>query len=443
MSSVATSKPWSAATATDKTQRHIGCSDEHALAHDQPDAPEPGAAAHSLVAIPRLAVRPYYGLNEHLPMADADDLSALIGDVYDAALDPGLWVGALQKIAAFVHGPAAALLSHDTSSKTGGFYYSWGDDPHYSQLYFTKYIKLNPTLVPLTMMDVGSVHSISTVLPFDEFRNSRLYREWAQPQGYGDATLAVLEKSAAATAHLTVTHADRDSPVTGEARRRMGLLVPHVRRAVAIARIIDLHKVDAHLLADAVDAIAAGVFLVRDDASIVRANVAATRMLDARDLVYAAAGRLMAAERDARTPLSEAVAAATRDGLSANRPPAVPLSARDGARYVAHVLPLGNGARARAKARYAAAAAVFVHAVAPDRLTPVEAISQHFSLTPAELRVLIAIVEVGGVPEVASILGVSETTVRTHLRHLFEKTQTCRQADLVRLVAAYANPMVK
>jgi DNA-binding CsgD family transcriptional regulator len=96
-----------------------------------------------------------------------------------------------------------------------------------------------------------------------------------------------------------------------------------------------------------------------------------------------------------------------------------------------------------ATARYAAAAAVFVHRAAPDRIAPVEAISRHFSLTPAELRVLIAIVEVGGVPEVASVLGVSETTVRTHLRHLFEKTQTTRQADLVRLVAGYANPLVK
>ena len=40
------------------------------------------------------------------------------------------------------------------------------------------------------------------------------------------------------------------------------------------------------------------------------------------------------------------------------------------------------------------------------------------------------------------MLGVSEATVRTHLRRLFGRTGTSRQADLVKLVAGYANPVV-
>ena len=48
----------------------------------------------------------------------------------------------------------------------------------------------------------------------------------------------------------------------------------------------------------------------------------------------------------------------------------------------------------------------------------------------------------GGVPEVAEGLGVAETTVKFHLRHLFEKTGTHRQADLVKLVAGFSSPIV-
>jgi DNA-binding CsgD family transcriptional regulator len=59
-------------------------------------------------------------------------------------------------------------------------------------------------------------------------------------------------------------------------------------------------------------------------------------------------------------------------------------------------------------------------------------------LTQAELRVLLSIVEIGGVAEVAEVLGIAETTVKTHLRHVFEKTSTSRQADLVKLVAGYS-----
>jgi len=72
---------------------------------------------------------------------------------------------------------------------------------------------------------------------------------------------------------------------------------------------------------------------------------------------------------------------------------------------------------------------------------PLEAIAKAFKLTPAEMRVLMMIVQVGGVPEVALVLGTSETTVKTHLQHIFAKTGTSRQADLVKLVAGYMSPL--
>jgi DNA-binding CsgD family transcriptional regulator len=66
-----------------------------------------------------------------------------------------------------------------------------------------------------------------------------------------------------------------------------------------------------------------------------------------------------------------------------------------------------------------------------------------FGLTLSELRVMNAIVHIGGVPETAEELGVAETTVKTHLHRVFSKTGTSRQADLVRLVAGFASPLVR
>jgi DNA-binding CsgD family transcriptional regulator len=66
-----------------------------------------------------------------------------------------------------------------------------------------------------------------------------------------------------------------------------------------------------------------------------------------------------------------------------------------------------------------------------------------YRLTPTELRVLLAIVDVGGVPEVAAALGVAVTTVKTHLGRLFEKTGVARQADLVKLVAGFSTPLAR
>jgi DNA-binding CsgD family transcriptional regulator len=121
---------------------------------------------------------------------------------------------------------------------------------------------------------------------------------------------------------------------------------------------------------------------------------------------------------------------------------AVPLSADDGDHYVAHVLPLTSGARRRAGTSYAAVAALFVHKAALESPSPPEAIARLYNLTPSELRVLLGIVQVGGVPETAEALGVAEATVKTHLHRLFGKTGASRQADLVKLVAGFSNPLV-
>ena len=59
------------------------------------------------------------------------------------------------------------------------------------------------------------------------------------------------------------------------------------------------------------------------------------------------------------------------------------------------------------------------------------------------MRLPRAIVDIGGVPEVAPVLGVSEPTVKAHLRSIFDKTGARRQADLVKLVAAYVNPLLE
>jgi DNA-binding CsgD family transcriptional regulator len=82
-----------------------------------------------------------------------------------------------------------------------------------------------------------------------------------------------------------------------------------------------------------------------------------------------------------------------------------------------------------------------VHKASLDSPAPPEVIARTYKLTPTELRVLLAVVEVGGAPEVADALGVAETTVKFHLRRLFDKTGVRRQADLVKLVAGFSSPL--
>jgi DNA-binding CsgD family transcriptional regulator len=234
-----------------------------------------------------------------------------------------------------------------------------------------------------------------------------------------------------------------DCLVDDKMRRRFEVVLPHVRRALLISKVIDLPKIEAAAFADMLDGLSVGLFLVGASGGIVHANVSGHALVREGCCLLAHDGQLRAADPQANYSLQDIFAAAGRGDASLGvKGIAVPLKSYDGERYVAHVLPFTAGARRRAGTSYAAVAAVFVRKPELDLLSPFEAIAKDFALTPAERRVLLAIVDIGGVPEVAPVLGVSETTVKTHLQRLFAKTATSRQADLVKLVAGYCNALV-
>jgi DNA-binding CsgD family transcriptional regulator len=377
------------------------------------------------------------------PMSEAEQLSSLIGDIYDAALDRSLWADVLRSAMKFVGAQGSGLLSRDAVSKSADIHYGLGVAPDYVQLYEDTYARLDPSTMTMFFSEVGQVASIVDQMAYDEFVKSRFYQEWAQPQGWVDSVQALLDKSVTSFALVSFLRNKASGLVDDTMRRRTRLIVPHLRRAVLVGRLIDLKTAEAATFADAADGLGAGMFFVDASARIVHANASGHAMLAQATLLRASGGKLVPHDASAEQGLYETFSMA-EDGDAAvgTRGVAVPLVARDGEHYVAHVLPLTAGARRRAGAAYAAVAAVFVHKADLDMPSPQEVIAKFYKLTPTELRVLFAIFQVGGVPEVAEAMGISESTVKTHLRRLFAKTGSDRQADLVKLVAAYANPLV-
>ncbi|WP_249129221.1 MULTISPECIES: helix-turn-helix transcriptional regulator [Bradyrhizobium] len=197
-------------------------------------------------------------------------------------------------------------------------------------------------------------------------------------------------------------------------------------------------SVDAATFADTLDGLDVGLYLVAADARLVHANTAGQAILDARDILREIRGHLAACDLAANQTLQQLFAAAGQVGETS-----VPMIGTHGQRYVAHALPLPSGTRRCADVACSAAAALFVRRAALTMPPRSEVIGKAFRLTPTELRVLLAIVELGGVPEVAAALGVAGTTIKTHVRRLFEKTGAARQADFVKLVAGYATPLRK
>ena len=364
-------------------------------------------------------------------------LPELVESIYDAGLDPSLWNNVVAGIRDFVGGQACGLFSKDSISKFGVTHYYCGADPHYIQLYSETHSKFDPLTV---LPPHGQIVSIPDLVNFDEYRRGRFYQEWMRPQGCSDAANVVLDKSnASCPVMMTVLSGRR--MVDPAMKHRLSLIVPHASRALLINRAIDSKLTLATALADVLDNLASGIFLLDACCRVVHANSAGHALLAADDVVRSVAGQLVTCGAEANQTLREAFAARGVALLAAGGN-AIPLLSPTGERYVAHILPLSSVLRNGSERVVDAVGALLLRKVSLGGQSYGELVARTFDLTPAELRVFLSIVEVGGVPETAAALGIADTTVKTHLHRVFAKTGVSRQADLIKLAAGFSNPLV-
>src|SRR5215471_1126941 len=90
----------------------------------------------------RTEAKPVSAISQHLesrvsadPAWHDDDLTCLIGHVYDAALDAARWPDALERVGRFVGGRAGGILSKDAISRSGTPFHVFGVDPRFVRIY--------------------------------------------------------------------------------------------------------------------------------------------------------------------------------------------------------------------------------------------------------------------------------------------------------------------
>ena len=88
-------------------------------------------------------------------MSESEELSRLISLIYDAALDSGVWLAALEETAQFLRSATATLGSYDALQSNAVYNFSWGDDPAYTALYVERYAKLIPNARIATIANAG------------------------------------------------------------------------------------------------------------------------------------------------------------------------------------------------------------------------------------------------------------------------------------------------
>ena len=208
-----------------------------------------------------------------------------------------------------------------------------------------------------------------------------------------------------------------------------------------ISEAFDLQTLKSESLEVTLDGLAAAVFLVARDLRVVYMNAAAEHCIKKGNALRLVNRRLFPTNCLAGRNLASALAAAIADEAEiALGDHTLAFPDRDGG-LVVTILPLERGDRQSLSKAFSAVAAIFVQDPTVLPRLPGEAFGRLYGLTAGEMRVAFAMASGLAPLETAETLGIGLQTVKTHLQHIFQKTGTARQVDLVALTSRCAGPL--
>jgi DNA-binding CsgD family transcriptional regulator/PAS domain-containing protein len=368
--------------------------------------------------------------------------SKVVEAVYDCALDPERWHGALRQIGDLCESQVSQMSVHDYIDGRTELSFGLAYSEAFMRLHEEKYAPMNPFLSILAMQPVGLVKTRAMQIDDREFYEGRFYQEWIKPQGFDDAISVTLLKTDRRIGWWTA-HRLADRPRYGQAEvRLMSLLAPHICRTVKISDALNLKTIRSEALEATLDALASGVYFTDRHTRIIYMNRAAEQQIGIGTALRIENDRLAPVDRGADVALAGAVAEAmTNETEVAAGGIALALPAKQGTGLIATVLPLTRGERRNVCGAFAATVAIFVQDPVVVPPFPGEAFAKLYGLTGGELRVLLAMAPGLAVTEAAEVLGISEATARTHLQRIYAKTGTTKRTELMRLFLSSAPPV--
>lgn len=359
-------------------------------------------------------------------MSAIDEFSQLISRIYSAVLAPDEWDLTMAAIAGAFTAHTASLVLSDNISRT----LQHAQMPSSAAAaYAAHYERLDHVLYAVETGPVGVVRTGAELMW--PYQNCEFQIDWARPNGLHDGLFVRLTSGTTMTSLAIANTKQSERFDNPENLALMNRLIPHLQQALRLQeRLEDLDRRNGDLM-EASEAVRHGVVIV-EGRRCVYANGAAERILGSDDGLRIERGCITAESSHADAELEHSIARLSK-AESQEIWGGSFLCARPSGRrpYIVHVLPVEANSFATLHSGRA-----MVIIVDPERQPepPAILLRRLYGLTKAEAEVALLVMRGEGLTPIAEELSVSLTTVKTHLRHIFDKTGIHRQAELVRLL---------
>ena len=371
-------------------------------------------------------------------MSEREAVERILASLHEAALDRGGWSSATGLIdeALGTHG-SCMVFGDGTSDEDIHIYFAWcimRGERHreLERTYFQDYHRFDERIPRLRVAPDARLFHNTELYTEEELKTSAAYNELLA-RHHGANAINVRLDGPNGTRIIWVINDPVDTDRWSTAQLKLiRYLLPHIRQTVHMQQALAGAGALGASLGKLLDTTGLGIVQLDARGRIVAANDRAREVLRSGDGLLDKQGFLHARSPEEDAELQRLLMRALPPYGDQGAGGSTMLRRASGPALMLHVNPVG---RRETDARvWPVAALVLVIAPANQtRFDPAVAAAA-LGLTGMESRVAVLLAGGMSVREVAEATGRLESTIRTHLKHIFAKHSLARQADLVRLV---------
>jgi DNA-binding CsgD family transcriptional regulator len=361
-------------------------------------------------------------------------MAALVRAIHAAGVDAGQWPVVLEQLRADLGASVITIGRHEFASGADAPLYESPDDLQFSRD-IAAFAARNPWYLSSAEYAPGRVLTGEEIVGTADLKRTDFYRGFLRPRNLLHRLCGVVAQRGSSAYLLSAYRSEARGAFDTADKDELRSLLGHV--TLSLEAHWRWQEADdlAHALLALSDHDEHPILLVSAQCEVVYRNPAAERLLEGAVGLRQEGARVLASSAGDQRVLREAIAQAAQESPARATPRVVALAraATDVptvvvVRAAGAVFALSAGTR-RGLAMLSVRGGQTAHDPASC------AFAREYQLTAAQAKVSALVFAGQPLGAIASSLGVSENTVRSHLRLVFQKTDTHSQMDLVHLHA--------
>ena len=359
----------------------------------------------------------------------------IVAELYGANIEPARWPHALLALGEWAKADAVSLAVHNFGTGAGSFERAIGIPAEALTSYQRFHSRSNVWLADERWFPKDRTIVRGTDIVDDaDVRSSAFYLDWLRPTGLFNHLFAVIERQNGAILLLVLARREGKPDFEDEIVKEIETLLPTLEQGLRAGRRVSQVRALERAAMRAIDVMPIGVMMIDQEGAVIEANPSARAVIDAAEGLTVANGGLSVELGGRVVKFRELISRGEAPGTAV--PPGeltlLPVPRQPGQRPLTLLLmPLEQTSEPDVRGP---AALLFIGD--PERSVRFDQtrIARLYGLSRAESRVAALLASGYRLEQVAETLDIAYETVRKHLKQIFGKTGTFRQAELVRML---------